>query len=238
MRRPSALPILLATLTLLCLSACAARVTARIGASHDAELAVAASIPPLLAAKLRAFPGTSKDKPLFDLVAVRSGMQARPGLRIVNLSNPGPDSLAFSLAIDDLAKLLASPEIAGPGLIRLVESKGESELILRFERGKGGAIQALAPGLDPEILDALSPPAMVGGDFTRAEYREMLSGILSAKAVAELDSAAIDVSIALPGTLLSVVGGTAKGSNWTFSLPVLDLLVLEKPLEFRARWKP
>jgi len=228
---------ILAAFALASLSSCAARVSARIGAAREAELSVTASLPPILAAKLRSLPGAAKGVPLFDLAAVRAALLARPGLHIKSLSNPDQDSLAFSIAVDDLGRLLASPEFAGPGLLRLVEAPGESELILHFERGRGAAVFALAPGLDQDMIDALSPPAMDEGDFTKAEYREMLGGILPAKAVAELDAAAVECSITFPADLVATVGGTAKGPTWTFSLPILDLLVLEKPLDLRARWK-
>ncbi|MEI6875486.1 MAG: hypothetical protein WCL50_10205 [Spirochaetota bacterium] len=225
-------------LAALLLTSCAANIAARLEQTGAASISVKASLPPLIAAKLRRLGGIPETTPLFDLRAVRASLASRSGLVIRSLSNPSPDSLGFAAETGNLEAALYQPETDDPGILSLRSSRGQTELVLRLVRGQGSAIAALAPGLDPDILEALAPPALDAGDWSRAEYREMLADILGSKILPELDAATIDCAVSLPGKIVSSKGGTIEGSTWKFSIPLFDLLVLEKPIEYRVRWQP
>lgn len=224
--------------SLAALSSCSARVDATIAPAGSATIEVAAEIPPLLATRLRAFGELEETSPLFDVPGIRKSFAKRSGIVVKSLSMPGPDSLRLSIELPDLASSLASPDIARPGLLRLVTAKGESELILRLESGKGEALAALVPGIDRDLLDALAPPALETEGLNKREYRMALSSILGEKTLPALDSASVDFELNVPGTVLSTTGGRLDGRSWKFSIPLLDLLVLERPIEFRIKWKP
>jgi hypothetical protein len=157
---------------------------------------------------------------------------------IRSIAAPTPDSLALAFTVADLGKALAPPDGAGPGLIVLRDAGWEKVLAIRIARGQGAALAALAPGLDPDLLETLSPPALGESDLSKAEYRQALGGIVGSKLLPELDAASIDCVVALPGAIVSRRGGTVEGSGWKLSIPLLDLLVLEKPVDLEVRWKP
>jgi hypothetical protein len=156
---------------------------------------------------------------------------------MLSASAPSRSSLKAEFRVTDLAAFAASPEIAATGLLRLRSGTGWSELSLRLERGKGDALAALFPGIDPALLEALSPPLLSADELSRSEYREMLASILGERTMAVIDTSPVRLSLAAPGPVISSSGGRLSGSVLELSIPVLELLVLEKPIELSIRWK-
>ena len=224
-----------AILAALMLSACTGRFDARLGAKGGATIEAKVGIPALVGAKLRALSGLAATTPVFDANAVDKALLVRKGIASTSASCPDPDSLSLSATISDLGALLGSPDIAS--LIAFDDAGAVKRLTLRFSRGHGQDILALLPGIDPGLVEALSPPALGGGDYTKAEYRDALATILGTKAMPAFDAASIDLSVTIPGTIVAFSGGKADGSTWKASIPLLDLLVLEKPIELSLSWR-
>jgi shikimate kinase len=93
------------------------------------------------------------------------------------------------------------------------------------------------PGIDPNLLDALSPPALEEDPVTVEEYKTMLKTVLGEKAMPAMEAAAIKLSITAPGVVIGSGGGSLSGSTLSAKLPIIDLLVLEKPIEVWIRWR-
>jgi hypothetical protein len=200
--------------------------------------------PAPIAAKLRRFAqagGASGDTtaPLFSAEALRESLASRPGLDLIELTQPKPDSLRGAIAVRSLVRLAESPELAGSGLLAIASGPDWSELRVRLARGQAKALSALLPGVDPYLLEALSPPALdeEDGDISAAEYRTMLKSVLGEKAMPSMEEAAIAVSLSAPGAVLSSGGGKLEGSTLNVRIPVIDALVLERPIEFWIRWE-
>ena len=73
--------------------------------------------------------------------------------------------------------------------------------------------------------------------MSAAEYRAMLKSVLGEKAMPAMDAAAIGISLTAPNTVLASEGGALEGQTLKARIPMLDALVLEKPVELRLRWK-
>jgi hypothetical protein len=52
-----------------------------------------------------------------------------------------------------------------------------------------------------------------------------------------MKAAAIGLSLTAPGPVLGSGGGTLSGTTLTASIPILEVLALEKPIEIWIRWK-
>ena len=57
------------------------------------------------------------------------------------------------------------------------------------------------------------------------------------KALAALETTSLGLRIQAPAAVLSSGGGSLSGTELRVALPVMELLVLEKPVEFWLRWK-
>ncbi|HUX38970.1 MAG TPA: hypothetical protein VMV44_13805 [Rectinemataceae bacterium] len=217
------------------LSACSARLDSRLDAAGGADVSAKVSMPESLAAKLRAMAGMPASVPLFDASAARKALEARPGVSAVKASCPDPDSLDLAVSVTDLAAALAAPDIAG--LVERDATGGTQRLRIRLSREHGKALLALVPGLDPSLVEALSPPALGGDDYSKQDYREALGSIIGTKSLPALDAASVSMTVKVPGDIVSYSGGKAEGSTWSVSVPLLDILVLEKPIELTLSWR-
>lgn len=221
-------------------ASCSTQASSVIKADGSARISVSAEIPEALAARLRklASAGGSSTPPAFlDEGAIRSAIAKRPGLSILSLEKKGPYSLKLELSARSLEELAASPDIKKAGLLSISKGQGWTECRFRLTRGPNGALSTLMPGLDPDLLDAISPPALEEDPVTVAEYKTMLRSVLGDKAMPAMEEAALKLSIAAPGAVLDSGGGSLSGSTLSARLPIIELLVLEKPVELWIRWK-
>lgn len=219
------------------LAACSGGASATLRADGGLRIQSSASVPAPLAARLRKLANLPEGSPLFDFEATRKALAESEGLRLLSLSAADPDSLALTVDIADLEAFLSGPRMAETGAIGLSSGAGWKELRVSLARGACAPLADLLPGLDPDLVEALSPPALDPEPITRAEYRRMLAGIIGEKAVVSLEGATLTLKLSAPGPVLASSGGKLEGQTLAVALPALDLLVLEKPIEFSLRWK-
>jgi hypothetical protein len=219
------------------LSSCAASLSLAVGSDGSGTLAVDARIPDAAAARLRSYGSAgSPGAALFDTAAVRRET-ARRGLAAVSAETPSPNRFRGSFSFRSLADLAADPELAEAGILRAETRDGVTTLSFRLSRDNARSLPLLFPGLDPYFLEALSPPALDPYPVTTGEYREMLQALLGTAALGELESAEIRVQVRVPGPVVRHAGGSVSDRTFTAALRLMDVLVLEKPLEFSVAWR-
>jgi hypothetical protein len=223
----------------LLLSSCSGSLSAGLRKDGGARISLQAEVPPLLAAKFRSFAqaGGAGSGALFDAAAIRSSIAARPALSLIDLSQGSPDSLRLELSVRSLEELAASPDLAGSGLLSLSKGPGWAECRLTLSRGSAKALGTLFPGLDPQLMQALSPPALEEDPVTEAEYRTMLKSILGSKAMPAFDAAALSLAFTAPGPVIESGGGTLSEGRLSARIPVIKVLTLERPIELWLRWR-
>jgi hypothetical protein len=224
------------------LGSCAAKIDGSLAPDGGARIQLSAEIPAAVATRLRrlsqANPQSStQSAPLFSSSAVRRSIAARQGISLHALSTPSPDSIRADMTIRSLEELAYSDELKNSGLLVLARGNGWKELRVRLERGNMKALASLFPGIDPYLLAAISPPAFEEEPVTAEEYRQMLAAVLGEKSMPALEAAAAVISLTAPTQILESEGGTVSGTTFTARIPILDALVLEKPIVFRLRWK-
>jgi hypothetical protein len=90
-------------------------------------------------------------------------------------------------------------------------------------------------------LSTLLAPAATGEVLTKTEYLDLVASIYDKPGDRslsnEIAAARIHAVISFPGTISAVRGGTFSGNQARFSIPLLDLLVLEQALDYEVIWK-
>ncbi len=225
----------------LLLSSCSASVSSTIKTDGSARISIQAEVPAGLAAKFRKLADSGSNSaeigPFFDIEAVRKAIADRPSLDIVELSRPSADSIRAVVFARSLEALAASPDIKSSGLLVFSRGPGWAECRFRLEQGKAKAIASFFPGIDPYLMDALSPPALEEDPVTVSEYETMLKSVLGEKTMPALESAALSLSISAPSEVIGSGGGELSGSTLAAQIPIIDALALERPIELWIRWK-
>jgi hypothetical protein len=224
------------------LASCSARIASVVAPDGSARLSIRAEVPAPLAAKFRRLAASGQQPsgqalPLFDAAAIRRSISTHPGLNLIELSQPNLDSIQFEAMVRSLELLAASPDLKDSGLLSITRGAGWTEWRIHLGRDRAKMVSALFPGIDPNLLEALSPPALEEDPLSSDEYRTMLTGILGEKTMPAMEEAAITLSLTAPGKVLASGGGKLDGTTLTATIPVLQALVLEKPIELWLRWE-
>lgn len=238
LNRPRAARLALAALlpALLYLSSCSSDASLVLRADASATVGIGVEIPQAIEAKLRSLSSVPSGEPLVSQAAVAGGA-ARGGLTVLESRNPSPAAYRGSFRAADLAALARTSGLRSSGLLSYERGPGWASLRVKVDRSNAGRLLELFPGVDPELLDALQPPALFDNPVSRDEYRSMLLALLGRSAASSLDAAAMRLSLSLPGPALERSGPlSGSGASWTLSVPLLDALTLEKPVEFFIKW--
>jgi hypothetical protein len=94
--------------------------------------------------------------------------------------------------------------------------------------------------LSPEVRDylsALMAPVATGETLTQKEYLALVQSVYGKGLAEEIASAKITLTIDFPGTISVIQGGKATKNRGVFTIPLGDLLVLERPLRYEVAWQ-
>jgi hypothetical protein len=223
------------------LSACSARVDGRIAEGGTLSLTLEATLQPKMATLMTTLSGNGADAVVLDAPGIAASLRGAPGVGAVDLRNPSPRGLAGTILVADLNRFLTVP---GPGgaknrLRFLSYDTQDSGGSLAVRLDHAGAPELLAL-LSPDVVDYLSvlmAPAATGESLSRDEYLELVRSVYGAGIAAEMRSATIEVALAVPGVIQSVMAGTFSGRRALLTVPLLDILVLDRPFVYEIRWK-
>jgi len=228
-------------ITLLVLfTSCTAGITGTIRAGGTAEISAQASLGPrtlALMKSLKGFMGDESSAPLLDGRTIGASLAASPGIRSVSLRNTSPSALEGVISASDLGNFLATGE---GKFITYVDRPSNSSIVVVLDRNSAPLlISALSPEVE-EYLSALMAPVITGEIITNGEYLDIVASVYGRPLADEIASARIKAQIEFPRQPLAVLGGNAassgQGRRAEFDIPLLDLLVLERPLRYEVTW--
>jgi hypothetical protein len=226
----------------LLLAACSAQTGLLIKADGSAVISAGFEIPAVVEQRLRALAGSESaitGGAFFDAEAVRLGMLRR-GLVVNESRAPAARSYNGVFTASNLADFIRrDPDLSRSGVFSLEQGTGWQQLIITINKQNARNLVALFPGIDMQLLESLSPPALFDLPVSKADYRSMLAALLGRPAIEAMDASRFQLSIQLPGSILEASGGSigSDGKSFSFSLPVLDAMVLEQPIVLRVRWR-
>ena len=222
----------------LAFSSCAARISGPLNADGSGNFKITASLEPGTAALIRrisAFTGTTPaaNSSILDGAAIAKSMSTAPGISNVSFVNQGPTAIDGQVQISKINDFLAS---GGTGFISFEQTSSGGRCLININRETGPQILNM---LSPDItgyLSALMAPIATGETLSKAEYLGLVGTIYGRVISDEIASSRINVSISFPSTVRSVKGGTSSGRQAIFDIALVDLLVLETPLNYEVIW--
>lgn len=235
--------IMPALLLMLVLSSCSGKIEMAVRSDYSTRVAVKMDIPEALSARIRQIGNIGASAPLFDVVKIRNEFSARKTLLLVDASSASKDAMTAVLWVPNLEELARDTSLTPPGMIRFETVPGAQaqsalrELSITIDKSNAARAFALFPGIDSQLVDSLSPPALEEQSITANEYRMNLENvIIGKKAMPAFDACALEVNLTAPKTIVSATGGIATGQTFKAKISLFDLLVLEKPIVLAVRW--
>ncbi|MCX7655317.1 MAG: hypothetical protein N2Z76_02200 [Treponemataceae bacterium] len=168
-----------------------------------------------------------------DSRSIEESLRALPGVERVSLKNISPNALEGALQINDISLFLRRIPM---GTVSFV-SPTEGSLELQLSRNNRDALLALFTSNVRDYLDALMAPVVTGEKLSRKEYLALVESVYGASLRREIEQSRLRITCTVPGTIAAIEGGTSEGKVGSFSLPVIDFLVLEQPIVLKISWK-
>jgi hypothetical protein len=176
-------------------------------------------------------------EPFFDKKAISDSFAGRKDVNLKKVEILGPASMAVTVSVPDIAKVGSQNGGESP-FFKLKKANGLNTLMFSLDRGNVARLPEIFPTMDSGLLELLSPPSLYGDDISAQEYRDSsLALFLGTKNLPSIDKSAAEIKITVPSKITASTGGKAEGATFTASLPLLTVLVLERPFEFSLSWK-
>jgi hypothetical protein len=229
------------------LSGCSAWVEGTLKEGGAAGLSVRASMEKRISALIRGFSeftGAQADAPVPDAGIITLSLTGAPGIEKASFRNTSPESFEGTIRVSRIDEFLAVSGGKGRKFITLEESasggRPSGRLALNLDFESAGEILPLFSAEIRDYLSVILAPVALGEKQSRADYLKDVAFFFG-KAdgpviAAEIAAARIGLAVDFPGPIIAVEGGTFSGRRAEFSLPLLDLLVLETPLHYEVRW--
>jgi len=215
---------------------CSARIDGVVKEGGAAEVNLSAALGSRtvsLIQSLKSFMGDTRNTPIMDAGAISRSLAAASGITSASLKNTSAEGLEGTIAISNVGDFLLSEKDM---FITYTESATSSSIIVVLDRDSAPLlISRLSPEV-AEYLSALMAPVALGEYMSSADYLSLVAMIYGRSLADEIASAQIKASIEFPRQVSSVTGGSSSGRKAEFNIPLLDLLVLEKPLRYEVKW--
>ncbi|MDR2619096.1 MAG: hypothetical protein LBC62_09525 [Treponema sp.] len=218
---------------------CSARIDGTVREGGQADLAVRTALEPRMSALIRSFQaalGSGPAELILDGPAIGRSMAAAPGIGSVSLKNSGPAALEGDIKVAHAGDFLSAGE---KKFITFTEISGgvpSGSIVIALDRETAPEVIALLSADAVDYLSALMAPAATGEILSRQEYLELVASLYGKAVADEISSARIRAYLDFPGPVVSVRSGTASGRRAEFEVPLLDLLVLDRPLRYEVNW--
>jgi hypothetical protein len=229
----------------LVMAGCSARVTGHLNLGTraaeglpEAELEIKAGLETEMTALLRSMAGNTAAS-LIDGLAISRSFTAAPGVAQALLLNVSPSSVEGTVAIASFDSFLAAPALRFKFITVETHADG-GNFVVSLDRSLGPEIVRLLSEDAADYLSAVMAPISTGEVLTVGEYLDLVTSVYGAKIAAEIARSRIVLEIDFPGPISAISEGGKKDSSLAskalFDLPLVDLLVLEKPLIHRVAW--
>ena len=167
----------------------------------------------------------------FDAEAMRKDFESRPGLTVTKAVTPSRDAVDLELAFNSVKDVFAQDEsLKSTAALAYSESGGKKTIRLHLDRGNYPQLARTFPLLASPAFAAFGPQQNY--TTTDDEYLEMVRFSIGDDAPALLSKSFVTLTLAPEGQILSQSGGEIIEGTVVFRIPLLRLLVLDKPLDY------
>jgi hypothetical protein len=229
---------------LLLLSSCSARISGTLKEGGSADIELETGLEPRMTALIRSFRalagGAGSAELILDGKVIGRSMEKAPGIASVTLNNTGPAALEGEIGIGRVGDFLSVGE--KKFIVYTENPPGESprisrsHLVIYLDLDTAPDVISLLSADAVDYLSALMAPAATGEALTRRAYLDLVTSFYGKPIADEISAARIRAVFEFPSVITAIQGGTASGRRAEFDVPLLDLLVLDRPLRYEVTW--
>lgn len=225
-------------------SACSGRIDIALDASGAAKLTtqtkVDGAVMKGMMERISSVTGNAapaSDAPFFSADSLKKAVKDRKDLSLDSVEVPDQNTMKASFTVANIMKMGGKDKDASP-FFSLKASGSQKTLTFRLDRKNVARFPELMPSMDSGFFEMLAPPSLYGDEISEQEYRDnSLALFVGQKNLPAVDKSGAEIRITPPGKIVSQAGGRIEGNTFIATLPLLTVLVLDKPYEFSLTWK-
>jgi len=187
--------------------------------------------------ELSDFDKKSKEKgKLFDVDKIKEDFAKKPGLNLKKISSPKPSILEGEIVFSDVAQVFKNEaKLTQAGVISYQKSDGKNKLRVHLERGNFSQVTALNPVFQNSFFKTFGPEDNEG--VSEEEYLDMMSIVFDEQGPVAVKASVIELKVTVKGQILSQTGGKQSGNSVVFTMPLIQVLLLNKPIDYSIVFK-
>jgi hypothetical protein len=185
---------------------------------------------------LSALTGESPEGQIFNVEEIKKGFAERDDVSLVSISSPTPDALNMKLEYRSIEEVFSSEQqLQESGIIRFEKVSQGYSVRFHLDRENFPAVMTFIPALRNPLFEGLGPQE--NDDTTEEEYYELMDLALGEGGAESVQNAYIETRVNVGGTLISQSGGKITPGGVMFIVPLIRVLLLDKPLDYSLVFK-
>lgn len=174
----------------------------------------------------------------FDLEQLAVLMDEEPGLELLEADIPAQHRLTMRVVAEDIERVFTEGPNKVEGLVSTTTEGNERTVSIELDRSRMQQITSLSPVAEESAVEFLLPPERMNTD----EYVEYLAWAMEEyeqeTPIEEvIRNATVELRVDVPGTLLSVDGGSAEGNTAVFEEGAAHLLTVRETTRWSVTWR-
>ncbi|MDR3302464.1 MAG: hypothetical protein LBT01_08080 [Spirochaetaceae bacterium] len=228
--------------------ACSGQIEGTFTMTGHGDLKLSAELQPKTAALIRKIAsgtGGAPSQALLNGAALSKGFSALNGIEKAVFVNKTPNLVDGQLAITRIDELIAEQTGAGTGtanrrFITWEQNAEGGRALIYLDRASAPAVVASLSETLYDYLSTVMAPVSTGEELSLSDYLELVKAVYGEDIAQEIAASRLRLRLKFPakiGSMLSSAqGGTSSGANAAFDIPLVELLVLEKPFFCDIKW--
>ncbi len=185
---------------------------------------------------LSAFTGESLEGQIFNMEEIKKGFAERNDVTLISIDTPDPATLEMELDFRSIEEVFSSEqELQESGVIRFERVSQGYSVRFHLDRKNFSSIMKFMPALQNPLFEGLGPQE--NDDTTEEEYLELMDLALGDGGADSVRNSYIETKVTVRGTLVSQTGGKISPGGVTFTIPLIRVLLLDKPLGYSLVFK-
>lgn len=168
---------------------------------------------------------------VFDAARITKGMEKRPGFTVKRVATPTPETLEMELAFTDIRSLFSNevpPD--NDGIISVASKGGKTTIALHLDRNSAKQVGTLFSAVSNPAFKEMSPREQ--RTRTEKEYLEAIEFAVGKEGPPLMKSSYLELTVRPDGEIVSQVGGKIVNGTAVFNVPLMRMIMLEKPLDY------
>lgn len=180
--------------------------------------------------------GESFEGNFFNIEEIKKGFEEKDGVELKQIDCPRPETLEMQIQFRSVEELFSNEsQLRYDSILSFDHTKEGYSLRFLLDRSNFRQVSELFPLLKNPLFEALGPQE--SDTTTEEEYLELIELALGEEGASGLKASFLETQVQVKGKLVSQTGGTISNNTVTFKIPLIRVLLLDKPLKYSLVFK-